>query len=104
LVLRLLEVSTLNELLNWLEPRLTEVPESLRGRILDTVSGGQSDGRTGATGSASLHRTGKELMSIAKTAPPTHDTAMTLLAADALITFACEAVAEEEPERLAEMR
>jgi hypothetical protein len=29
---------------------------------------------------------------------------MTLLAADALITYACEVVAEQEPQRLAELR
>ena len=43
------------------------------------------------------------LMEEAKSGPAGHDTAMTLLAADALITYACEVVAEREPERLGEV-
>ncbi len=43
------------------------------------------------------------LVEDAKSGPPNHDTAMTLLAADALITYSCEIVAEEQPERLAGM-
>ena len=43
------------------------------------------------------------LMEEARSGPPGHDTAMTLLAADALITYACEVVAEQEPERLGEV-
>ena len=46
----------------------------------------------------------ERLLEEAKSGPPTHDTALTLLAADALITFACEAVAETNPEGLAELR
>ncbi len=42
-------------------------------------------------------------MEEAKSGPAGHDTAMTLLAADALITYACEVVAEQEPERLGEV-
>ena len=44
-----------------------------------------------------------QLMREAESAPPTRDTAMTLLAADALITYACQAVAELEPKKLAEL-
>jgi hypothetical protein len=40
---------------------------------------------------------------MAKSAPPSRDTALTLLAADALITWACEAAAELEPQSLGEM-
>ncbi len=36
--------------------------------------------------------------------PASHDTALTLLAADALMTFACEAMAEAAPERLEDLR
>jgi hypothetical protein len=94
----------LTDLMSWLEPRLTEVPESLRTRILDAIAGGRADGRTGGQTAEALRTAGEELMLEAKTAPPTYDTAMMLLAADALITFACEAVAEEEPQKLAELR
>lgn len=45
----------------------------------------------------------ERLLPDAKSGPPTRDTALTLLAADALITLACEAAAEEAPERLGEM-
>ena len=42
-------------------------------------------------------------MEEAKSGPPTRETAMTLLAADALITYACEAVTVEDPDRLGEL-
>ncbi len=44
------------------------------------------------------------LLEQAKSGPPTHETALTLLAADALVTLACEAVAETDPSRLADQR
>lgn len=50
-----------------------------------------------------LRELAEQLLTAAKSGPPTRETALTLLAADALITFACEAVAEEAPERLGEM-
>jgi len=53
--------------------------------------------------SAQLKDLAESLMEEAKSGPPTHDTAMTLLAADALITYACEVVAEQEPEKLGEV-
>jgi hypothetical protein len=46
----------------------------------------------------------EQLLEEAKTGPPNHDTALTLLAADTLITFACEAVAERDPGALADLR
>ncbi len=45
----------------------------------------------------------ESLLSAAQSAPPTRDTAMTLLAADALITYACEAQAEADPKGIAEL-
>jgi geranylgeranyl pyrophosphate synthase len=44
------------------------------------------------------------LMEEAQSGPSDYDTAMTLLAADALITYACEIVADGEPEKLGELR
>ena len=83
---------------------MTDVPESLRAKIMDAVMGGRADGRMGGTVAEQLQRAGEGLMLEAKFGTPNRDSAMTLLAADALITFAQEALAELEPERLAEMR
>ena len=44
------------------------------------------------------------LLQEAKEGGDTRDAALTLLAADALVTYACEAVAEAAPERLGELR
>ena len=46
---------------------------------------------------------GEELLAEVKGGPATHDTALTLLAADALITLACEWVAETDPRALADL-
>jgi uncharacterized membrane protein len=51
-----------------------------------------------------LREAAQSLIEEAKSAPPTRDTALTLLAADALITWACEAAAELDPGNLGEMR
>jgi hypothetical protein len=75
---------------------MTDVPDSLRGRIVDAVKGGNV--------SEQLQNAGEELMLEAKSASPNRDSAMTLLAADALITFAQEAMAELDSETQAESR
>jgi hypothetical protein len=49
-----------------------------------------------------LRDAGTALIAQLRTAPPDRSTALTLLAADALITLACEATAELEPETLGE--
>ena len=99
-------------MISWLEAKLAEAPESLRARIMEAVASGRGAPEpTGAGAEAprggalveQLRRAGEELMVEARSASPTRDTAMTLLAADALITFACEAVAETAPEKLGEM-
>lgn len=41
-----------------------------------------------------LEQVGEELLRLAQTGPPTRDTALSLLAADTLITLACEVAAE----------
>ena len=51
-----------------------------------------------------LKDAGDRLLAEALSSSPTHDKALTLLAADALMTFACEAMAEGAPERLGELR
>ena len=88
--------------MEWLEPRLVDVPDSLRGRIVDAVKGGRAVGREGGNVSEQLQLAGEELMLEAKSAAPNRDSAMTLLAADALITFAQEAMAELDSETQAE--
>jgi hypothetical protein len=44
------------------------------------------------------------LLEEAKRGGANKETALTLLAADALVTFACELAAETEPERLGDLR
>jgi hypothetical protein len=44
------------------------------------------------------------LLQEAKQGPPTHDTALTLLAADALITLSCQAVADSDAGALSTLR
>lgn len=68
----------------WLEPRLAGAPASLRARVLQAV-------RAQGAGVAQLRSVAESLLAEAKTAPPTRDTALTLLAADALITMVAEA-------------
>jgi len=51
-----------------------------------------------------LQSLAETLVHEAETGSPNHDTAMTLLAADALITYACEVVAAAEPEKLRELQ
>jgi hypothetical protein len=48
-----------------------------------------------------LRQLGDGLLAQAKSEPASRDTALTLLAADALMTFACEALAEVDPGGLA---
>ena len=51
-----------------------------------------------------LRRAADGLLEEAKTGGAGRDTALTLLAADALVTFACEVTAETAPERLGDLR
>ena len=90
----------------WLGQRLAAAPASLRARI-ETALGASTAHRsplTPDTMADRLRSTAESLMREAQDGPPTHDTALTLLAADALVTLACEWVAETEPEKLGELR
>jgi len=94
----------LTDLETWLSPRLGQVPESLCARILEAVVGAgkhATDDANGVTIPAALRSLADMLLEEARVGPPTHDTAITLLAADALVTYACEAAAELGPETLA---
>jgi len=79
------------------------VPESLRERILGVVTSAASAGSGGCSADAlheRLRQLGDGLLAQAKSEPASRDTALTLLAADALMTFACEALAEVDPSGL----
>lgn len=91
----------MTDLASWLEPRLLEAPESLRDLILDEA---RATPTSRSPIPEALKDLGERMMEEAQSAPPTHDTAMLLLAADALMTFAVEAVAESDPEQLMEMK
>jgi hypothetical protein len=98
------------EVERWLEPRLQGVPALLRERILEAVNREteevKRDGDSRHASRFTLHQRlealGKRLLAEAIALPPCHQTAVTLLAADALMTFACEALAESHPEALAD--
>jgi len=90
----------LNDVERWLEPRLVGVPEALREPILHGVGGERGAGKTGVV--EGLQAAGERLLHQAMQSSPGRDTAVTLLAADALMTFACEALAESHPEDLAD--
>ncbi len=102
--------------MRWVETRLEGVPASLRERILAAVPGeggrGKGEGYDGHQPLPPspfplpqvLRHAGERLLASARSGPATRDTALTLLAADALMTLACEAVAEVAPERLGDLR
>ena len=75
------------------------MPRALRKRIEEACG---TDAGAAGIGDA-LRDAAERLLAATLAAPPTRDTALTLLAADALITYACEAAAEFEPERLARL-
>jgi len=65
--------------------------------------GGREFGETEGEIAQQLRLLADRLLEEAKAGPPNHDTAITLLAADALITCSCELVAEIRPQELAEL-
>jgi hypothetical protein len=92
----------------WLEERLAEAPPALRRAACSVQRDADAVQRAACSGQrafeAELRALAEDLLAAAKAGPPTHETALTLLAADALITLACEWVGETEPRRLGEMR
>jgi hypothetical protein len=79
--------------MRWLAPRLADVPPTLRQRIEEAVNAAPDDGAAGPV----LRSAAEALLARARTAPPGRETALTLLTADALITYACEAAADAAP-------
>lgn len=96
----------------WLEERLADAPASLRERVLGAVRRHAGAGRSGGGEQSSpravfpntMRDVADALLEDAKSGPPDHKTALTLLAADALVTFWCEALAAQNPEALAELK
>ena len=83
----------------WLAERLARAPASLRERVLEALEG---DGAGGAGDFAQrLHDAGERLLAEAGRDGAGREVAITLLAADALITLAAEWVAETRPDALA---
>lgn len=88
----------------WLAERLAAAPPALRARIKTARSACSVQRAADHPFDEELRAVAEDLLAVAKAGPPTHDTALTLLAADALITLACEWVGETEPRRLGELR
>ncbi len=80
----------------WLVPRLRGVPDSLRKRILAAVREAGNGKRETSDPSEALGAAADRLLREALGAAPTRDHAMTLLAADALMTYAMEAEAHRD--------
>ena len=85
---------------SWLETRLDGAPQSLRDRVLRAIPEAGFERRPSAE---ALRELARGLVEEAKAGAADYETALTLLAADAVITYSCEFVAEQNPEQLAEM-
>jgi hypothetical protein len=97
-----------------LTARLIAAPESLRATVYDAAHTAvqRTSGSVRGDFAEQLMAAAERLMATAvapaapasSPTPPTPPTALSLLTADALVTLACEWVAEREPERLGELR
>ncbi|MSR05545.1 MAG: hypothetical protein EXR93_00525 [Gemmatimonadetes bacterium] len=77
------------------------MPPALRRRVESAIG---LPGPGAESVADTLRSAAEGLLAEAAAAAPSRETALSLLAADALMTYACEAVAELAPERLGEMR
>ena len=90
----------------WVEERFSGAPESLLARVLEALGDGGSGKGEAAAGillspspfpfSGHLRSVAERLLAEAQLAPASRDSALTLLAADALITLAVEAEAASD--------
>ncbi|MBI4500113.1 MAG: hypothetical protein HY700_03030 [Gemmatimonadetes bacterium] len=92
----------MSEARRWLNSRLPEAPPSLRRRIEQALDLHQVPPDHSVADA--LRAVAAAMLEEAKTGGPARDAALTLLAADALVTYACEVTAETDPARLAELR
>jgi hypothetical protein len=76
------------------------VPPELERRITAALADTRANG---ASLAEDLQAAAERLLATAKQGGADRGTALTLLAADALVTYACEWTAEFEPQRLGEM-
>lgn len=77
------------------------MPDTLRARVEEAVRVHATEVAARAVPDALKH-VAESLLAEAQAAPQeSRETAMTILAADAFVTWACEAVAEENPAKLA---
>lgn len=83
----------MTDLVRWLDARRPASPPSLRQAIIDAL--GVSDPGTGPVADR-LAAVGVDALASVAAEPSTRSGAVRLLAADALITYACEAAVEEE--------
>ncbi len=83
-----------------MQPRLADVPEVLRSRIERAIA--QHHDFESSEVSEALRRIGERILAEAL-ADLDRGGAITLLAADALVTYYCEAVAERAPLRLGQL-
>jgi hypothetical protein len=91
------------EVRRWLEPRLRDIPASLRDRIVQAFEAHASP--DASSPAHSLRTVANALLEEAKQGHGGgRDVALTLLAADALVTYACEVTAETDPDQLGELR
>ena len=79
----------------WLAPRIEAAPESLRTRMMSAVTNA-----TGGTVHDLLAAAAADCLKRAMEKPSDRASALDLLAADALLTHACEAAAEQGGETL----
>ena len=84
----------------WVARRLAPAPASLRRRIEAALAEGAGAAEVAEELPGRLRAVAQRLLAEAKSGPATRETAMTLLAADALITLSCEWTAEFAPERM----
>lgn len=89
----------------WLDARRPPMPLELRAAVYAACAARPATGAaTGPGGGAALAdrlaEAGLEALGRVASAPPERGTAIELLAADALLTYACEAAAEAGPESL----
>jgi hypothetical protein len=91
----------------WLEERLAAAPAELRERMVVALrrSRGVAGAKPGDARALAqrLRAIGEHLVGEAASGTPSAGTALTLLAADAFATLACESLAEADPAALGEV-
>ncbi len=82
---------------DWLDRHTSQAPTALRGRVSEYALAA-----SGATRASALAAAGQSALARVLSHPGDRSAALDLLAADALITLALQAQAEDAPERLEE--